>query len=146
VIARARIFLLVSLIAGIAIVATEFPLGQLLRQRAALAQATHQLSALQSENQSLTAQVNSLHQASTVARIAHQDYGLVSKGQRAVVVLPSPSKSGSTGPLGTTSVPKSDLVPTDAIVAPTPGAGRSATGQGFWARLLQRFEFWKAVP
>ncbi|MGD0081845.1 MAG: septum formation initiator family protein [Acidimicrobiales bacterium] len=147
-IARARIFLLVSFVAGIAIVATEFPLGQLLRQHAAVAQATSQLTELQAENRSLASEVSSLHQPSTVARIAHQDYGLVAKGQRSVVVLPSPSKSGSSaGPLGSISVPKSDLVPTDSIVSSTPAAASApAKGEGFWARLLQRFEFWKATP
>jgi cell division protein FtsB len=146
-IARARIFLLVSLIAGVAIVATEFPLGQLLRQRAALGQATQQLSQLQAENRSLAAQVDALHQSSTVARIAHEDYGLVGKGQRAVVVLPSPAKSGSSaGPLDTNEVPKSDLVPSDAIVAGTGTGPAPAKGRSFWTRLLQRFEFWKAVP
>ncbi len=144
-IARARLLLVAAFIAGIVIVATEFPLGQLMRGRAAMSEASSQLSRLQAQNRALTAEVVSLHQDATVARIAHAEYGLVSKGQRSVVVLPLPS-AGS-GPLGATTVPRSDLVPTDAIVNPAVGGdGKVVKRVGFWSRLVQRLEFWKAVP
>jgi hypothetical protein len=138
----------VALLAGIAIVATEFPLGQLMRGRAALGQTTQQLTQLQAQNRALARQVSDLRQNGTIARIAHQDYGLISRGQRSVVVLPSATTKtgGASGPLSTTKVPKSDLVPSDAIVSPSGGRVRAVKRAGFWSRLVQRLEFWKAVP
>jgi cell division protein FtsB len=149
-IGRARIVLLAALIAGLVITATEFPLGQLMRGRAEASQASQQLKGLAAENRALAAQVTSLHQSGTVARIAHEEYGLVSKGQRSIVVLPSRSTahngSGS-GPLSSTGVPKSDLVPSDAIVSPTSGGTQKVhRGAGFWTRVLHRLEFWRASP
>jgi hypothetical protein len=145
VIARARAVLAAAFIVGIVIVATEFPLGQLMRGRAAMAHATVQLTTLEAQNRALAAQVASLHQPSTIARIAHAEYGLVGKGERSVVVLPAPrNDAGAGGPLRATTVPRSDLVPTDAIVSGTPAS--PVKRAGFWSRLLQRLEFWKAVP
>jgi hypothetical protein len=152
VIGRARIALLVALIAGIVITATEFPLGQLMRGRAAVATAGQQLSRLQAENRALAAEVSSLHQAGTVARIAHQDYGLVANGQRSVVVLPSspttrdPDAGARGSALGSKGFPKSDLVPSDAIVSPSGSTGNGSKRAGFWERVLQRLEFWRALP
>ena len=148
-IGRARLVLLLALIAGIVITATEFPLSELMSGRAAVAQAAQQLRALQSQNKALASQVSSLHEGGTVARIAHQDYGLVAKGERSVVVLPSRSTGGSAGagPLSATTVPKSDLVPSDAIVSSTGGGtGAVHKAAGFWERVVQRLEFWKASP
>jgi cell division protein FtsB len=147
-IGRARIVFFAGLIAAIVIVATEFPLGQLMRARAALAQGSSQLRALDTENRQLAGQIRSLHRDSTVARIAHEDYGLVKKGQRSIVVLPSPSTSpgDGSGPLSTTTVPTSDLVPTDAIVSGTASGAKSMKQPGFWSRLVQRLEFWRATP
>jgi len=149
VIARARLLVLVALILGAVIIATEFPLGQLLRGRAAVAQASAQLSRLQAQNRALAADVASLHEDATIARIAHANYGLVAEGERSIVVLPSPSAGAGegTGPLDSTTVPRSDLVPTDAIVSSTPSrGGEPVKREGYWSRLLQRLEFWKAVP
>jgi cell division protein FtsB len=147
-IGRARIVFFVGLIAAIVIVATEFPLGQLMRARSALAQGSSQLNRLDTENRQLAGQIRSLHRDSTVARIAHEDYGLVKKGQRSIVVLPSPSSSpgDGSGPLSTTTVPKSDLVPTDAIVSGSASGVKPVQQPGFWSRLVQRLEFWKATP
>jgi cell division protein FtsB len=151
VIGRARIALLLALIAGIVITATEFPLGQLMRGRAEVARATQHLSHLQAQNGALASEVSSLHQSATVARIAHEDYGLIAKGQQSIVVLPSrPAGASSTvgsGPLSATDVPGSDLVPSDAIVSPTgTGASKGHQAVGFWGRVVQRLEFWRAIP
>jgi len=149
VIARARLLLLVALIAGAVIITTEFPFGELMRGRATTAEESAQLSRLQAQNRVLADQVVSLYEDATVARIAHAEYGLVSKGERSVIVLPSPSAEpgAGSGPLNATTVPPSDLVPTDAIVSPGGGAGGKPVKQGgFWSRLLERLEFWKAVP
>jgi hypothetical protein len=117
-----------------------------------VADAGHQLNLLQAQNRALSAEVSSLRQSSTVARIAHQEYGLVGKGERSIVVLPSPtatrdSGAGSgAGPLNSTGVPKSDLVPSDAIVSPSAGASHPKKTPDFWERVLQRLEFWRAIP
>jgi cell division protein FtsB len=146
-IARARAILAVAFIVGIVIIATEFPLGQLIRSRASLSAATAQLSELKAQDHALDGQLASLHQDATIAGIAHAEYGLVTKGQKAVVVLPSPgASSGGSAPLSASTVPTSDLVPTDAIVSPSSGGGVSVKRPGFWSRLAQRLEFWKAVP
>jgi cell division protein FtsB len=152
VIGRARLALLVALVAGIVITATEFPLGQLMHDRAGNAQASYQLSQLQAQNRALASEVSSLHQPGTVARIAHQEYGLVANGQQSIVVLPSPvtghnRTASESGPLSSTGVPKSDLVPTDAIVSPgARGASKASRTAGFWDRVLKRLEFWNASP
>ncbi len=142
-IARARAALAVAVLIGLVIVATEFPLGQLLHGRAALAQANAQLSDLQAQNRQLGAQVSALRNPSTVARIAHDEYGLVTKGERSIVILPD-SGGAPSGPLSSAKVPTSDLVPSDAIVSGT-GGGPVGHRAGFWSRLLQRLEFWHAA-
>jgi hypothetical protein len=43
-------------------------------------------------------------------------------------------------------VPKSDLVPTDAIVSGSASGVKPVQQPGFWSRLVQRLEFWKATP
>jgi hypothetical protein len=118
-----------------------------MRSRASLSAATAQLSELKAQDHALDGQLASLHQDATIAGIAHAEYGLVTKGQKAVVVLPSPgASSGGSAPLSASTVPTSDLVPTDAIVSPSSGGGVSVKRPGFWSRLAQRLEFWKAVP
>ncbi len=148
-IARSRAVLAVAVIVGVVIVSTEFPLGQLTRARATAATASSQLSRLKSENRQLASEVASLHKDATVARIAHSEYGLVSSGDRAVIVLPAAGAKAApvSGPLGPNMIPKADIFPTDAIVAsgasPSTKAGKP---ESYWSRLLQRLEFWKAVP
>lgn len=145
-IARARLLLLVSLVVGIVIVATEFPFRQLLDERASVTRTSQQLRQLDAANRSLQAQVNAMHQPGTISAIAHQQYGLVQLGQRSVVVLPGGGTGGS-GPLDSKTIPQGDVVPSDAVISPAGGGGvvREKT-DGFWGRLLQRLEFWKAVP
>lgn len=148
-IARARALLAVAFLVGMVIVATQFPLGELTRARAAVGQATSQLSQLQGQNRQLAAQVASLREDGTVARLAHKEFGLVFKGQRSIVVLSSPGTRSKldVGPLSATLVPKSDLVPSDATLSPGRGSGhKPAKEPGYWSRLLQRLEFWKAAP
>jgi Septum formation initiator len=137
----------VSLAVAIVILATQFPLSQLFHGRATLAHASHQLAELQAENRALGGELSSLRSDDTVARIAHEEYGLVLHGERSVVVLPSPGATGvASGPLAETTVPRADLVPSDAIVSSTAPAGPRARTPGFWSRVLGRLEFWKALP
>lgn len=149
---RAKIFLLVAAVVAAVVLATNLPLGALLHGRATVAAETRQLSTLEAENQALSSQVRALDEPTTVGQIAHEDYGLVRPGQRSTVVLPAPSASGSngaTGPLASSTIPVSDLLPSDSILAPATdaeAAGHAArTGPGFWGQVLQRLEFWKSV-
>ncbi len=151
---RARIFLLVGVAVAVVVLATNLPLGALLRGRATVATESLQLSALRAANRTLAAQVKALSQPATVDQIAHEDYGLILPGQRSVVVLPGPSAAGSngaSGPLATETVPPSDLLASDSILAPPEPAGASAgthaaaAGGGFWSRVVDKLEFWKSV-
>ncbi|MDA8266380.1 MAG: septum formation initiator family protein [Actinomycetota bacterium] len=148
-IARSRALFAVAVIVSIVIVSTEFPLGQLTHARAAAATASLQLSRLKAENRLLASEVASLHRDASIASIAHREYGLVSKGDQSVIVLPSTGAkaTAASGPLGPNMIPKADIFPSDAIVASgsSPSA-KAVKPQSYWARLLQRLEFWKAVP
>ncbi|MHB1510329.1 MAG: FtsB/FtsL family cell division protein [Acidimicrobiales bacterium] len=147
-IARSRALLAVAVIVSIVIVSTEFPLGQLTRARAAAGTASLQLSRIKSGNRQLASEVASLHKDATVASIAHREYGLVAKGDQAVIVLPSVgAKTAAPGPLGPNMIPKADIFPTDAIVASGASPSTKAVkSESYWSRLMQRLEFWKAVP
>ena len=149
---RARLFFLVALAVAAVVLVTNFPLTTLLHDRSALATEQHQLAVLRDANASLTLQDSALSDDSTVGEIAHEDYGLVTPGQRSVVVLPGPTGAGSTGatgPLADTTVPQSDLLPSDSMLSPAgpapSGVGHAPSGPGFWGKVLNRLEFWKSV-
>ncbi|MGH9171424.1 MAG: septum formation initiator family protein [Acidimicrobiales bacterium] len=136
-----------ALVVGVVLVATEFPWHQLLDERAGVARSSQQLTQLQNANHALQAEVNSLHQSSTIEGVAHSQYGLVEPGQRSVVVLAG-GGTGAKGPLSATKIPESDIVPSDSLVAGSGTGGAAVAGShpsGFWGQLLQRLEFWKAA-
>ncbi len=148
VLGRARIVVLLALTASIVIVATEFPFSELMGERASVARGTAQLSLLQAQDRVLASQVKEMSQPATIERIAHEEYGLISKGERSVVVLPSAADAaGGPSPLRVSVVPRADLFPSDAIVAQgESGASVPAAKEheSFLSRLLKRIEFWKA--
>lgn len=142
---RARLFFVLALALALAIVATEFPIGELMHVRSAGAAAASELAKVRKENRLLAGQVKDLKTAGTIEQIAHQQYGLVKAGQRSYVVMPS-APAGSTkavGPLADDRIPRADLVPTDSVLSP-PVSSSSSSGGSFWHRLLRRLEFWKA--
>jgi cell division protein FtsB len=148
---RARIAFVMAVVLGAIVLFVEFPIGQLVQARGAVASSSAQLSRLQSENRTLANQVRELQEGSTIEQVAHEEYGLVEPGQRSIVVMPGAGAgavggrgpTGASAPLGSTTIPKSDLVPTDASLSPA-GGGRVSGGGGFWGRVLDRLEFWKA--
>ncbi|MGO9197563.1 MAG: septum formation initiator family protein [Acidimicrobiales bacterium] len=150
---RARLFFLAAVVVAGVVLATEVPIGDLVHARAAVADAAHVLAKVRSENRELSAQIHELKQGSTIQQIAHEQYGLIEPGQRSIVIMPGGGSTGSvrghgstgeTAPLGQSTIPKSDLVPSDSQVAQV-GAGQGGGGgRGFWQRVLQRLEFWKA--
>lgn len=144
----------VSLVAGIglatAVLVLELPLGEMARQQGQLALASHELARLRATDATLTGDVGSLRQATTVAAIAHADYGLVGAGQRAyAVVATGGSSSGVTAPaLRQQSIPRVDLVfPSAASLGLGPPSGASVDGTttsgSLWNRVLDRLEFWR---
>lgn len=142
---RARLLFVCAVVLAAVIVGAEFPLGQLLHERQVVAATSSQLQKLQSQNRWLSGQIAQLHQPATVGRIAHEQYGLVQKGESSVVVLPSAGDGGGSDPLSTTHIPSSDLVPSDSLPAtPQTGTSTGPPQQGFFSRLIQRLEFWKA--
>ncbi|MGO9560212.1 MAG: FtsB family cell division protein [Acidimicrobiales bacterium] len=150
---RARIFFLVAVVLAGVLVLTEVPIADLMHARSAASEVTSALAKVRAENRALEAQVHDLQQGSTIEQIAHQEYGLVEPGQRSVVVMPGGGATGSvrghgstgtSAPLGETTIPKSDIVPTDSQVAQVGGGSAAHGGPSFWQRVVQRLEFWKA--
>ncbi len=145
---RARLFLLVALLIAAAIVVANFPLGALLNDRSTVRAETAQLAALRAANRAMAIEARALQDAATVGRIAHEEYGMISRGQRSLVVLPSTTASvASAGnPLADNPIPSSDLLPSDAILDPAvPVAQPSGHGPGFWQRVADRLEFWRSL-
>ena len=155
---RARLFLLVAgVVAGLVLV-TNFPLSALLHERSAVAAENAQLTALRAAGQALSAEVHALSDSAGVARLAHQDYGLVSPGQRSIVVLPGPAGTRAGGvaphsavsPVGSLAdgpIPASDLLPSDSMLGPASVriGGLRVKGPGFWSQVINRLEFWHSV-
>lgn len=145
---RAQLVLCGAIVLAAVIVGTQLPLGQIFGQRASIARETAELQQLQAQDAALSAQVHSLGQPSTVAVIAHQQYGLVYPGQISYVILPEATSAGrsQSGPLSSVTIPKSDLVPSDALIAAAaqPAPPASPDGHtGFLGQVLQRLEFWR---
>ncbi|MGH9297134.1 MAG: FtsB family cell division protein [Acidimicrobiales bacterium] len=151
---RARIAFVAAVVLAAVILATQFPLGELLHARAAVSSSSGQLAALRRANNALSAQVKSLHQASTIEQIAHDQYGLVRPGQKSVVILPNGHDGGASGSarsgsipdrLGTAVIPPADLVPSDSLLSPPEVKSAGSSRGGYWGRVLDRLEFWKGV-
>ncbi|MGD0984353.1 MAG: septum formation initiator family protein [Acidimicrobiales bacterium] len=142
---RARLFFFAALLIAVVILVANFPLGALVQGRTAVRADTAQLLALQAENKALSSQVRALHDPATLGRIAHEEYGLVTPGQRSVVVLPGPagSLSATPDPLADNPIPSSDLLPSDAILGPSARTAQPPEHEpDFWHRVLDSLEFW----
>lgn len=137
---RARAALVTSLVVGGLVVATQLPIGELIHQRSDLATVDAELGAANAAASRLRHDVASLGQPQTIANIAHQDYGLVNKGQTTYVVLPS---SGGAAQLSNPEIPKGDLMPSSlSPYAPVKAAVARSAGS-LWHRVLKRLEFWR---
>jgi hypothetical protein len=129
----------------------EFPLGELLHQRSELAVATSELAKLQSTNGALARDIGSLREPSGIAALAHGQYGLVGRGQRAYEVLaPASTVGGPVPALAPHAISSVDVVvPSAASLAPA--SARSATGSAdgtsdtgsLWSRVVDRLAFWR---
>jgi cell division protein FtsB len=145
---RARLFFLVALLLAAGILVANFPLSTLLQGRSTVQGEATRLAALRAENRTLASEVRALDDPATVGEIAHEEYGLITPGQRSIVVLPAAAGAGSAArdPLANNPVPSSDLLPSDAILDPgTPVAPPASHGPGFWHRVLGDLEFWHSL-
>lgn len=155
---RARLVLVVATILAVVVLATQLPLGELFHQRSQLSAAASELAVVDAHNRQLQSDVAALGRRSTIASIAHQEYGLVLAGQSAYVVLPVRS-SGSgaartAGPLALSPIPAVGLVAGDALALAGTRAG-NASGLGaapaasakpagsLWSRAIDRMAFWR---
>jgi cell division protein FtsL len=87
---RAALFLVV--LVGL-LFAFVYPTRTFLDQRAATGKAQAQLELLQSENARLAREAKKLSTDSEIEKLAREKYGLVRPGERAFVILPSPTSS-----------------------------------------------------
>jgi cell division protein FtsB len=145
---RARLFFLVAVVIAAGILVTNFPLGTLLHERATVQGETARLATLRETNEKLALEVRALDEPATIGQIAHEEYGLVTPGERPIVVLPASGGAGSSArdPLANNPIPSSDLLPSDAILDPgTQITPPPAHGPGFWRRVLGAMEFWHSL-
>lgn len=145
---RARLLLVLAAALSLAIVVAELPLSTIVHQRSAIAGASERLGAIEAENARLANQVASLARPSTVASIAHAEYGLVKPGQLAYAVLPAKGQSVPSA-LTAGPVPSEDLVPPTASPFGSPPAAGAATRRGpqpgLWSQVLDRLAFWHSA-
>jgi cell division protein FtsB len=157
---RSRLYLLGAVVLSAAILAAWFPASSLFHQRAGLASASTQLSQLQRQDASLKQEKKNLNAAAEIARIAREQYQLVSPGQQAYQVLPPtgssvtgtpyPGDPGSTSPVAPSA--SSELPPGGVTTTTTPttqssthsvtSSGGSTHRQGVIQRMLRALEFW----
>lgn len=140
---RARALLVLAVLAAIAIVAFEFPFGEIFHQRGELASVNAQLAAVRARNASLNADIKALSQRSTIGAIAHEEYGLSARGQRSYVILPA-AGSGDANDLAAPTISPQDLVAAPPSAgSPASSSVDGAAGPGFWSRFAARLEFWR---
>jgi cell division protein FtsB len=169
---RRRVLLIGAVGLSAAILGAWFPASSLLHQRSDLASASTQLRQLHQEDGALTQESKNLSNSTEIARIAREQYQLVSPGQQAYEVLPPSGKASANAPYAgdpgnnapvapsasselppgavttTTTVP-----PTGSVHTTTPHAGTTASTattattaskpQGTLGRMLQALEFWR---
>lgn len=124
-----------------ALLVVELPLGQLVQQHSQLASVDRQLAAVSRANAHLRGAIAALRQPATVGAIAHQEYGLIQRGQKAYAILPSAGSGASL--VARTTVPRADLVPTSVSPYPTANGPAPALTGGLWRRVVDRLAFWR---
>ena len=144
---RARLSLLAATGLASAILAFEVPFGELAHQRGELATATGQLARIRSLDQQLASDVSSLRESSTIAAIAHGEYGLVRPGQQAYVLLGSGAAGRRAAPSGAApslvqhALAQSDLVVPSVDALATPVSADSSAS--LWSRVIDHLAFWR---
>jgi len=124
------------------IVVAWFPARELVRQHEELSAANAQLSLIVKRNASLSADISALSSNSTITAIAHEEYGLVRRGQTSYVILPAAGSTSADGQLTTPSIAPQDLIEAP-VGSPRSTPTASGTGAGFWSRFANHLEFWR---
>jgi len=127
---------------AVVIVVAWFPARELVRQHEELSAANSQLSLIAQRNASLSADISALSAKSTIAAIAHEEYGLVRRGQTSYVILPAAGSAAADGELTAPSIPPQDLIEAPAG-SPRSIPAASGAGGAFWSRFANHLEFWR---
>jgi cell division protein FtsB len=147
---RSRLILLGAVVLAVAVMLAWFPAGSLLQQRANLASANTALTQLHQQDAALSQEQKNLSNESEIARIAREEYQLVTIGQQAYQVLPP---AGTTKGIGSSDPGSQEPVapsgsaelPSGTVGAPVQGAGHGAgtSSSSTLTRMLQALEFWR---
>jgi cell division protein FtsB len=138
-----RLIVPLAAVTAVALIAVWFPARTLLGQSAQLDTASHQISVLVQQSQSLAAQQKALSTSQAALLLARQEYQLVQPGQRIIQILSNENSAtmatGDPGlaPLVSPSASQG-LIPTNPT-APT----TSNKPAGFWARVVRTLQFWR---
>jgi cell division protein FtsB len=132
---RSRILLVGGLVVSAVVLGAWFPASALYHQHSNLATASTQLNQLRQEDVALAQEQKNLSGSAEVARIAREQYQLVSPGQQAYEVLP-PSAS---------QLPSGSIAASSHRTAARDGAAatQAALPQGIFKRILGALEFWR---
>jgi cell division protein FtsL len=114
---RAVRLLLLAMIAVGVLLLFVFPFRTLVDQRHQLSSTQRQITALTKENDQLSARIKSLKTPSQIEQIAHQDFGLVMKGQQSYTIIPKSSPT-TTAPVAKTPAAKTPTTKTPTTKTP----------------------------
>lgn len=145
---RARFAFVLAAVLALAVVVLETPFSTLVHQRSAVAAAAERLHAVKAENARLSHDVAALRRPSTVASIAHAEYGLVKRGQVAYEIPGLAGTRSGSDRLGHAHVPAGDLVPPTVSPYGAPDATSTAphrSSAGLWAQVANRLAFWRSA-
>jgi cell division protein FtsB len=165
--ARRRRFMLIGgALLSVVILGAWFPANALFHQRSGLASANAQLAELHQQDAALAQEGKNLSSASEIARIAREQYQLVSPGQQAIEVLPRTGTAKANSAYAGDPARHAPVPPSSAAELP-PGAGATTTtttpttgtkgsssagvttthhatsGHGVLGRMVDALEFWR---
>jgi cell division protein FtsB len=163
--ARRRRFVLVGgALLSLAILGAWFPANALYHQHSSLASTEAQIQVLHQQDAALAQERKNLSDTSEIARIAREQYQLVSPGQQAFEVLPPTGSSHKRAPYSGDPALSGPVAPSSASVLPpgsdtttttaapttsTPAAhveskdAPAASSPGVFGRMLDSLEFWR---
>jgi len=161
---RSRFILIGGAVLSLVILGAWFPANALYRQHSSLASVDAQLNELHQQDAALAQESKNLSDANEIARIAREQYQLVSPGQQAFEVLPptgaakkstpyagDPALNAPVAPSSTSVLPPGTTTgttqPASTSGASTSGGGtkthNGAAANGVLSRMLNALEFWR---
>ncbi len=151
---------------SLAVLVTALPVSALLAQRSQLAATAAELTHLRQQNEALTVEHHQLTDTAEVARLAREQYQLVTPGQSLFTILPASGTGGSptaatdpgllppVAPANAPGMSPDPGLPTQTAPGaatdgqapssvPAANADAEAGGGGFWRRVEDTLEFWR---